>query len=59
MKMKEVIQKLVTKFGPKDSDLSTVTKAILKHMPDKDVPDATYRKIVGIGNALKKAGVPR
>ena len=60
MNMKEVVEQLFAQFGPEDTtDPAPLVKRVLEIMPDKDVPDSVYKKIVAIGNVLQKAGVPR
>jgi hypothetical protein len=60
MKMKEVVERLFVEFGPEDTtDPSPMVKRILAIMPNKDVPDDVFRKVVSLGNVLKGAGVPR
>lgn len=57
MQMNEAVGKLVANFGPEGKDMSTVTELVMKFMPQKDVSDEALRKIMAIGNALKKVGV--
>ena len=60
MKMKEVVESLFAQFGPEDqTDPGPLVKRVIAIMPNREVPEDTFKKIVSIGNVLKGAGVPR
>jgi hypothetical protein len=57
MNMEYVIKKLVAEFGPKGSDEGLLVATIVKVMPNRDVPDASFNKIMQVGKALRGVGV--
>ena len=59
MKIRDVIEALCVEFGPEGKNPHHLVDKIVPLMPDKDVPDHVYQKVMKIGHVLKKAGVPR